>query len=343
MIKNKFLLYNVLVFLLFVLGFSLIISINVYVDPFWVWHKTPIWKTNSNPFLKDHVRYFKALQVVEQQPKILLVGSSRVYFGINPDTIKTDKKIYNMGISELNVNEAYSYINYALRWTPAKTIVYGLDYFDFFVPDKKTYADSKRNEYYSLYSNIMMNFLGETALVASFTNYILAKFPFLYYSVDNWHRNGFVSTSIKPKKTIDHDLNLLVDVLSQERLLVDNYSYLQKTIDLTEQHGVTLLLYISPVNYRRLDAIKKEGGWNEYLAWKDQIAKISQKNGITLWDFGTYNSVTTVPFKTEEEMKKNPYALDALHFSPLVGQFIMRRLGFDTVVTNVPKDFGKQI
>ena len=311
---------------------------NFEVDPYYVWHKKHSWKNNN--VLTMYMRFSKSLQVIERNPNILLLGSSRVYHVFDPKTIEIphNQIIYNMGISSLHAYEAYEFLKYVLRHTKVKTVIYGVDFFGFGVQQTEQGFDPDIEKLSVVFKNFGKALISWQALNNSIT--LTRRKPSII-TTNKWQWSGYEITPKRTKQQIDNGIKrMTINDYGKFTSFGKSFHYYKEIIELCMKNNTKLIVFIPAINSRQLGAIKKAGKWKKFLKWKEELQKISKENNIVLWDFANYNSITTYPFKTAKEIKNNPYFLDTSHASPLVGNFVMTKLGFKTKNNKPPSDFG---
>ena len=99
----------------------------------------PLWPEAAGPSLQERIDYGFA-GVRARRYEVVAVGNSRIYRGLNPD---------RLGVAAYNFaqdDDAFNQVYYKLRYlqdhgVPVKTIVMGVDYFQFsFLSDRRNFA-----------------------------------------------------------------------------------------------------------------------------------------------------------------------------------------------------------
>lgn len=86
------------------------------------------------PRLYDSQRYVKLFDIAYEKPKTVILGSSRVLFGIDPQNslLKKYPPVYNAGILGAPMHEIHGYFLHALANQPdLKRVVLALDFYEF--------------------------------------------------------------------------------------------------------------------------------------------------------------------------------------------------------------------
>jgi hypothetical protein len=124
----------------------------------------------------------------------------------------------------------------------------------------------------------------------------------------------------------------------------------RKILSFARENNIELRLFISPTHSRKLIALKESGLWPTLEEWKtelviaieDDIAQHPQANPPSLWDFMTFNSITTerVPEMTDIKAEMWGY-WEVSHYKLSVGNLVLDRvLDHTSVNRQMPNDFG---
>ena len=291
----------------------------IYLDPYWIWREEPPWLQKwqgHNRVLDIKHRFSKTAQSIIRKPNIIILGSSRVYRGIDTEKYHS-KDMYNFGISSLTIREAKSYIQHFIRFTPVETIILGLDYFMF--DNNGTYRpgfDPDTGNHKYPIKAISTSLISKTA----FNDAKLALSG--EHSGDGyWTRSGFKKTNPRNKKEIER---VLVGFYKDEYVITDEeYEVLSKLLSMvTKNESVKLYVYISPLNSRHIERMKQAGMIEDFMQWKKRIKEILSEKNIELYDFSFEN-----PFYNEEIIQSTEHWIDTSHFAPSIGDWILREIG----------------
>jgi hypothetical protein len=104
---------------------------NAVTDPYGIYGWFDRQGANANkPGQKGHDRLVKAYAIRHLQPDALLLGTSRVQYGLNPDDEalhKVAKRPYNGALLGSNIYMALRYLQHAHALSPVRVAVLGLD------------------------------------------------------------------------------------------------------------------------------------------------------------------------------------------------------------------------
>ncbi len=314
--------FNVLFLTSTLLPLVLVGIFNIIIDPFGIF-ATPVFpKINQlKPQQVNKARLYKPYEIKRIQPKIVLLGSSRIEEGLNINNSAFTATAYNLGLPAANTYEVKQFLRHAVIHQPhLEQVVLGLDFFMFNqnLPNRDSFEEKR---------------LGKNWLLQDIINASLS-FDALQASQKT------LMTNIKPPiKQVDRMGKFkfwLGGYLNNEELY-NNYQFKQQSlkdiqdiVELCRQYNIDLKIFISPVHATQQEAIRVSGLWSEYENWKRQLVKIAP-----VWDFSGYNSVTT-----EAISNQMVNYIDSSHYSEATGNLILDRL-FSNSLEN--QDFGQLI
>jgi hypothetical protein len=301
---------------------GLVGTINYLMDPFDLWSAPLIPGINAAKSVGNIV-YLKPLQVLMRQPHTVVLGTSRVQFGIDPKDFPAGERVYNFGVPAAKVSELKDYTDHILANTPTSTLVIGLDFFSFNdleMPD-------------SAYRHVT---LGSTALwravpVLLFSQAALERSRHTLAdsrkkATGNDRGDGFSVFPIGRSPRADF-LATVARFVGNDYVYGDYRSFARSMRDYralltaARARGVTVVSYISPVHAAFLEAIDCMGLWPTFKAWERELAQVSQEFHVPLWDFAGYNEITTTPLKDGFRTH-----FDGSHFRPEIGRLVIARI-----------------
>lgn len=311
----------------FLLAFTLVVATGVLgmaiglatLDPYWIWRDQPPWLARwggHNRVLDIRNRYAKAMQLVTRRPRLVVMGSSKVYRGIDPSGI-AGGGAYNLGISSLRVHEALGFTRHLLRWTPVEHLVLGLDWF-MFGSDKASHkgydVDLPRFRY--LFDALPIALLTRTAAVDART-----AWSGVHRGDGWWTRDGYKATSPRTARQVRV---VLKGFYSQPtRVTEAEYAAFAELVERVRRRGVRLDVFVSPLNEKGLLRIEELGQLDAFRAWRGRVAEILDRAGLPLHDFSEQN-----PFFHERVRQGSTrHWIDGFHYSAPVGAWILSQLG----------------
>jgi len=323
---------------LVLLGFIACIATSVafvaLVDPYWLWrgHDTSAY----SPALDNRMRYVKSLHLLLRQPDVVLLGSSVVYRGLDPSDT-TLHSVYNLGISSLRIREAETYIRALLHWSRPSLIVLGVDYFAFDTVKKTEpgFDPGLADTDYPFKASFSA-FLSATALSDAWRMVRITK-----QDDDGiWHRNGYKKTRPRTPAEIKDLLASTKSFFAATRIDATELTALASIVKRTKKAGTRLILFVPPYHQSWIDAASGAGSNLDFDAWSEAVATFALEQGVELWDFARANPYATAPVGVGSK-----WYLDPSHFSPLLGRWIMQRIGIPLHedFPSPPQDFGKRL
>ena len=310
--------------------------INAFIDPYSVLKSPKISRLNeSKPEMLSHVRLYKAFDIIELKPEVILLGNSRAEWGLDPEHLLfREYQAYNLGFSGANMNEVWDYFSHALANEKGlKKVVLALDFIMF--NQESANADpsaakilGKTQTDFQDYINFIFSF---DALNSSYKT--LEKNLYRHYPD---HRVKKGKAILDPRRDVPGSsdnftqwIRAGIKSYPNYRIAIDKLEHLQKLVEICQQNNIELKVFISPVHATQLEAIRVSGQWATYEDWKRKLVNITP-----LWDFSGYNSVTTEPVSD----RMNDY-IDSSHYQENVGNLILERL-FNQTDSHYPTDFG---
>lgn len=338
-----------------ILTISMVGLFNYIVDPYGFYRLIEIKGFNQQKEgTRSKIRYVKALELPLRKPKTIIMGSSRVHDGMNPQHFllrdPAFTPTYNLGIDMDRIHESLQYLKHSLANTEIKRVIFGLDFFMFNASQKVNYnfdseligrkvnigdylstsifsrdafVDSIRTIKASYSQPEREEFLSNGYRPGNFVFYKVKSYPALHY-----HTN-YIFLSSLPSQTKYYGTKMTFD-----KAVFDDF---EEILKICKRNNIDIKLYISPA-HANLDGegIAAAGKWEMLEEWKRRIVTIADKYATPIWDFSGYNSVTTEPVKTP--MK---YYWDSSHFTEVTSDLILKRMFAPSDFANeIPTDFG---
>jgi hypothetical protein len=292
------------------------VCLNLYVDPFFVFRRTPFESRHLH--IDEQQRFAKSLQVITRQPKVVLLGSSRVYRGFD-----VEGEIYNMGVSSMTLIEASSYVKHILKFTSAQKIVLGLDFWmiDEIRPtqvgwDKKTGTIS-----YTLKSFLRALFRGNEAFLTLKESICNNKSPPIE---EKWNYDGFFYTNRRSKNEVDSMLLSYEQSFQKTQLQLEMLSYLEDIIRQCKIKKVKLYIYLSPLHPATKKVYQKSNNADYFDPWRKKVQLICEEDNIPFYDLSNMLNDSQPLDKGSTDIW-----LDYSHFSPKVGRKILQGFGLN--------------
>lgn len=306
------------------------------------------------PQLYDYQRYIKLFDISREKPKTLLLGSSRVLWGLDPQNASLQQKgylpVYNAGILGPPMYEIKKYFDHALLVSPhLKRVILGIDFYAFnnkFDHREFILAYSfgkKTNRLLEIHHTL----LGDVkAIFATLKSSLLREkvkslredgrltpspieAPEVYaefvQEVQNTHNrtNSTQQNIIKEKKS-PKMRNELYEPFSISSIDMDALKYI---VEQCRERHIELYIFLTPT-YRSLElsALHELHIWNQYIQFLKMLADIHP-----FWSFYGKN-----------EINDNIHNyMDGSHFIFPVGDKILDSMLLDNQHDNMSQTFGE--
>lgn len=315
-----------------ILGSALffIIGFNLLVDPFGLYPIASIEGLNKiKTEIDNHSRLYKAVAIARKNPQALILGSSRVMGGINPEDLETLTQLpaYNGGFHGATFEEIYHYFEHALYHQPdLKVLVVGLDLFAFRkkVDTIPGFSKERLCTFTLTLTDILSSLFSRQGLASSYQtlkkNRTLSLGPIFL-------DNGQMPSSI----FLDPDHNWIMGKGDLEYLKFmfsedgDYYDYVldDRKVQLFEQlvkrcqeRQIELKVFVCPCQAIYWEAMYRKQLWPTLETLKKRLCAI-----YPIWDFSGFNCVTTRLGENQ-----HPFYFDCSHFTPYIGNLILNKM-----------------
>lgn len=332
---SKYRQFNLLLLLFTSLPIVTVSGVNWLVDPYQVFNTPNFLGINHiKPEKDNNDRLYKALDIIRLKPKTIIVGSSRVKQGINPNNPIFEQKqpVYNLGLNGANMYELLRYVEHSLTNQPdLETIILGLDFFMFNADlgNQPSFSEHRLDKSF-LTPIDGINALFSVGTFSVSHNTFLAS---LNQPERETIQNGFLvnpdSNDGETVRRFESSLRQYFSLHSDYQLSPEYLRDFEKIVQLCQENGINLIVFISPPHVSRLEAIYITRRWQIFEDWKREITRITP-----VWDFSGYNSVTSEPLA---DYMTN--YIDESHYTKEIGDLILARI-FQTQKEGIPPDFG---
>lgn len=320
------------------------------IDPYGLyWHIQISGFNQQKEGVRNKIRFVKALELPLRKPVTVLMGSSRVHDGMNPEhpLLQEYAPVYNLGVDMNRIHETLVLLRHATENAPIKRVVLGLDLFMFNAKQQSSpdFDETLIGRQTNIADYLVRPIFSMTSMYdavrtvkVSFLTPDRREFlpngyrPQAFYGLKSHSSAHYYSTWIfltpKPQQA-----KYYADISISDTV----YSDFESIIAFCSKKGIDLHLYITPA-HANLDGegIRALGKWELREDWKRRVTEIAFIHNVPLWDFSGYNSVTTEPVRTT--MK---YYWDSSHFTETVGNWIVMRLFAND--ESIPDGFGVQL
>jgi hypothetical protein len=326
-------------------------AFNCLMDPYLVLGIPRIESLNARkPAIYGQEALIKTYDVLRAQPRTLILGASRVDFGIDalhPGWPLAARPVYNLAVRGESPYMSYRYLQYVLSRQRLTRVVLALD-FEYFLTDAEPRTSSdpafERRLYVPdparaslelgtqrlkdlLASALSIDSLGDSAAT------LLANFHSTSWNV--------VAGNVEP------DRRAAAGVFGSQALFswTDLYAiehYREKRIDpqvmedvreilnLCRSQGVETILFIDPTQADMLEIYDLLGYWNIYERWKQDLAALtatyrgSDSRPVPLWDFSAYDRYSTESVGTQQLAGR--WFRESFHYTRALGGRVIQAL-----------------
>ena len=342
--------------------------INVVIDPY-LRFGTPRMRGLSQykPEAIGQVRMAKTYGVCRDNFRTLFLGNSRVDVGLSPQSefLPTDRKpAYNLGQPGTGTEVASLYFDHAVRHYCPTTAIIGVDFLSFLEESDRPNIDLAADKTYSRLDSSQESgswklirakiqdavsaALSLSATTDSFSTMARQHLP----PVADLDEHGFNSGDgylklirVEGQHSLFRQKNEEVVAKCQRRFAPDfNQSSEIEALDhlmkKCRESETETIVFIHPYHADLLDIFFATGQWDEFEAWKRDLAQLCESHGVALWDFAYYCDPTTepVPHSKDRQTVMNGY-WESGHYRNTLGAKMMRRMFSSSDFTS----FGVQL
>lgn len=347
----------------------IVASVNVVVDPYDLFGWPRIARINMlKPTIKNHAALTKVYQVERAHPVTAVLGTSRVYVGIDSSSHQwpaSYQPVYNYGLPGTNMGRS---LLRELReaWSTGRLrhVVAFLDVPAFFMPDppargeddelRLRYLDDGapndamrlqrwRDEFLSVFTIAALTDSVRTVLAQGGGDRVL-----------DLRENGTSTNadfaeaaraegmnSVFAQKDV-YDLVSLPEfqhALAHWRGPMPNMDIIQQVVQFCQAHDLTLTLILGSSHLDQMEMFRRAGLWPRVEQIKRDLATLvaaAHSDSITAWDFVEYDQYTTEPVPPPDDVtSKITYFWEPMHFRHALGDLMLQRVFHGT-----PADFG---
>ena len=316
--KNKFKLFIGRVFLLGTLLALFTLVLCLFVDPYGAWFENSFAGFNQYKYgQKTDLRTYKPYAFARSRPENILIGSSRVCYGIPVKELGSIENSYNFGIDSMYLGEIEALVRYMANLAEKPLNIFiGLDFFMFTQSDEQDVKNldaygNRLDLSYFLIKKITKTIFSLSAIENSLKTIFLSlrkdpgEVPF-EQGWGKWRDNGLNKESYRA--FMWQFLTKTYADISYDPLKIDK---LQEIVDYASKHNIQIFLFITPIYADLLMEIEANNLWPTYERWKKDLVKIGP-----YIDFSGVNQFT---------IDRKNY-VDPSHFTGNLGNIVARDL-----------------
>lgn len=330
---------------------------NWFIDPYAMYWSPQINYLNvDKPEASNRIRVTKPYRVSQIKPEILIMGNSRTELGVSPhNDIFKNKRVYNLSLAGATLHSQIDHIYHAMHQNDhLKTVILGLDFFDFLVTEHGNEVDGQPTSYghriYSAqswqdkkayYLELLSLIYSLDALKSSIVTVIQQDKE--HDSIDSLGFNNALSYK-KIMRTegklplFKQKLAFVENKLSQKAWQIDStegktispkFDKLLQLIKVSKENNISLKLFINPYHYTYLHKIADQGYFDLYLAWKKKLATfIDNQNmgNVTLVDFSGFNKFTLESENFNHPFVSMKWYWEPAHYKKQLGDIILNSI-----------------
>lgn len=348
-------------------------AFNVAVDPYAVFGSPRVERFNARkPAASNHTAMAKAHQIEAVAPRTVLLGTSRVDIGFDPDHPAwppADRPVYNYGVPEASILNLESQLRHAVRAGPVQRALVGLEFHDFLRarldPARPLSEIEHRFVAFGQGGTARTLQLAQDRFVAAMTLKALLDSGFTVaaqFAPRSGDLGALGLTSEAPYAALaakdgmhllfrQKDLQLLQARRHAAEVLAGHpandfaeLALLRSLLQYAQANGIALDLVIPPYHAHYFEIVDATGLWPRFEAWKAALVDLVEEHRrragavrVTLWDFASYDPYTTEAVPRDGDRRTlMQWFWEPVHFrKPLGDLMLARMLGGDATAFGV--------
>lgn len=339
-------------------GLLLICAWNWWMDPYDIYHDFRIAGINHfTPIAGGNKeRVSKPGQIRRDKPDVLVLGSSRVNWAIDPEHPFLREKgdvVLNAALGGCTMIEAWRLTLHAAAMKKPTTILLGLDAEMFCLARERSPdwdqelavrgdGTRRRGPGWSRFGNTLFSLDAWNDSRETFKQSRRRK---TQSREELLQRGGAYQLSlITPDKRLSEFNNRLKEaqfnftvLRNGNDIMTSNLDAFQAFIDWAEAENVEVFLYISPYHQAVLDTMVANRSWVAFEQWKRALV-VRNNSEFPLWDFSGYHAIARDPGPdSNHPFREMKWWVECSHFRKIVGDLILDRIAGGS---EQPGDFG---
>lgn len=348
--------YNVLVFGVLLLGLALVGTVNLVVDPRFVFGLVD--RPGFNHYkddLNEAARRFKSARLATRRYDAIILGTSRGELSLDPEHPAFDgRPTFNACLPGTNMHEIHRVFHYAAERQDLQLVVLSLDFLAFTTRRDAT-GDYEQSGFAGhalakVYSEALFswpNFEESRSVLKDNRRYPDCEPEYL----DNGRR-------LLPYRRAPRDA---FDFIATKVFLVNpttypGFEYGEDRVEMVRdilahchERGIRIVLFINPIHARQEEMIAINGLYPQFEQWKRDMARVvaeenarfPEREAAPLWDFSGCNSITTEEVPPAEVSDPMRWWRESSHYSLATGNLVLDiALGHPRRPPEAPGDFG---
>ena len=321
---------------------------NILMDPYLVFGVPRVTGFNARkPAVESQLFLMKAYDVLRADPNTLVLGSSSVGLGINPESPvwpQGMRPVYNLGVPNGRPLEAYRYLQHAMSRHRPKMVVLGLDFRDivplsvFTRPEydsrlavtregARNTVQGRQHAYDLLRAALSFdtsvdgadvllgNLIGDSSDIdqGGWDHRPYRHFTYLVGSYP-----VMVSNDI-------HYASLYIDAKAD----LSPLDQVRAILNLCREQQIKTMVVLDPSHADELELFDLSGKWPAVEEWKRELTVLvadyaNSAAHVELWDFYGYDAYSTEP--VPEIHRALHWFLNPAHYTHPLGDIMLRRM-----------------
>ena len=329
---------------------ALLVLFNFFMDPYLVFGIPRTTGINARkPAVEDQLFLMKAYDVLRANPRTLILGSSSVGIGIDPESPvwpEPMRPVYNLGIPNGRPLEAYRYLQHVVTRNHPKTIILGLEFRDvvpysgFIRPEydlrlavtqdgARNAALGRQRTYDMLHSTLSID-ASVDSIDTLFGNLIGDSSDIDQGGWDHRPYRHLVYLAGAYTEMVLHDIHYSAVYSSYATNIdMEPLDHVRAILNLCREQQIDAILIMDPAHADEEDIFDLSGKWPALETWKRKITALVAEyadNGmrVELWDFYGYDAYST------ESVPKNhqplQWFMNPAHYTHALGDIMLSRM-----------------
>ena len=309
-------------------GLALVAGRVVWFDAYWLFREQPPWlaRTHGASRLLDRqTRRAKILQAMTRDYTVALIGSSTVYYGLDPDDADPALRgrIFNAGISALMADELPVVAGVVASRRGVDRATIGLDYYMFSRRGGPAPLDPGLATPSGRWSALLGSAISRQALERSRLEDVEGG-----EDPGQWTYRGFrVTPPLPPALTLENDA---VRRRTAAPYRPETLAFVRTALDALGQRRI--VLYLSPVSDAQRKVLADHGLKEDFARWRSDVAALARARGVPFVDLVDLGA----QFPFDPAHGSTGDWLDNLHYTPAIGRLVLEAIGLRLTGLAVP-------
>jgi len=346
-----------------------LIMMNVVIDPYSQFDSPEISHLNNIKSESGRQeRGYKITMAQKLRPDLLVLGSSRENYGINPNDIPVDGVKYNGATVSQPYRESRLTLDYLARnHAYPGHILLGL-LFEFSDVHAMLPPDFDEEQLYADGIKRLSGLLRMDTVQSSFKtvtcNLLNASCASVYYKSGlkvPTHFSSSLGEIGQHRQFVDNERRYMRDYhyplpLCEKHPFIDHVSgysrmgEIRALLRLAYSQKADLKMFIGPSHARQWETIRVSGLWDKFEEWKLLLVAINEDEAdkahtapFPLWDFSGFHTISSEQIPAEDDKKtRMKYYFESSHYTPEAGRLVIQKM-YTPSEDHLPSTFGVQL